>query len=466
MKKLEKTLRQYGRAFFYSLNSNKDKLYEAFVIYYGEEYKNIIKEKLEKIDFCWYVSDTVTNFCKYFFDEIIENRFNDSVEILQKLGFKIENKDLNEGTYVESYIRNKKVLFKINDNISEKYDDIFKIVFNKDKIFNYDYEKNELYNFFSLSKRKQKKFIKKVFNKSQITEDEINKIKCAIEYMDSIKENQYEDLTSFYQFIEYARKKDFKIENRIIDSTNTIVYDKNLSEMIYQYIPGRTAFNIQATEDCNLIFFPALVTFDEDLIHEINHGITTSVLAIKDYEEKKFGYLLKIGSHISDKNSNIALEEILNQKSTLEIEKIFHDLGGKIFNIPDFSCIRNNYNLLFPLINKFYDEYKDLIIKARMTENKNILFSKIDKEVFLEYEKFISEMFINVKERLKNKEFYISTEEIKYADELVDKMKKYKQKEIDMKEYLKELKKHVKSVRILNEEFIDNKDEESIKRKM
>ena len=132
-----------------------------------------------------------------------------------------------------------------------------------------------------------------------------------------------------------------------------------------------------------MIVFPIIFTSDSTFIHELNHAITSSVLAYSEFLD-----IEKSGIYVSDENkkkkNTLLFEELLNHKSAMEIANIFYELGGTLFNNEhSFNAnIQSEHELFFPLINEFYEKYKDLLKEARISENRNILFRDMDYQQF------------------------------------------------------------------------------------
>ena len=93
-----------------------------------------------------------------------------------------------------------------------------------------------------------------------------------------------------------------------------------------------------------------------------------------------------LGTYTTNKESKeVIFEELINDIASEDIGKIFHNKGG------DFSPVCLNIGINHPyqrnkyLVEDFYNEFKDYIKKARITNNKNILINTIGKENYNEY---------------------------------------------------------------------------------
>ena len=98
------------------LNDNKNKLIEAFVIYYGEEYRDFIIDKIKNMSFCWGITE--------FFKKSFQERYKKIIESkpLQLLNHFERIKSLCE-------LDNSIILGYNSDNIN-KYSNIIEQVIN------------------------------------------------------------------------------------------------------------------------------------------------------------------------------------------------------------------------------------------------------------------------------------------------------------------------------------------------
>ena len=455
-----KLIDAYNEYYIDRLNSNKDKLIESFVIYYGEKYRNIIVERFNKIIFCWYLSNFTKNIYKgYICETITKKRVEHTKKILNILGYNelkinnIENGSLlykNDiqlifpGTISSIYCGNKKI------------DKVLKFMFGKNNIFNYDYD-SKLYNFFSLKEKDKIRFVKKVFKTNKINDEISNKIKEAIDYMDIIKKEKNDDL-KYIDFALFSQYLNHNNKSEILGASKDVLFSSEwkfvleLLNNIVDYVPRQKTLS----SDCKIIMLPMLYTEDSELIHEVNHAITSSVFA--NIEGMVIPFTKTGLNNTFDEET--ALEELLNEISTIEITKIFNDLGGNIFN--DKNCyipLVSLYKKVLPLVNPFYFKYKDIINEARITENSNILYKYIDKDKYLEFKTFVSKVSKEVENRLNNTENtiydtdnFIKYEEYKMSFQLIEAMDKKQSEEMGIEEYAKLLRNEGKIVNIINHE--------------
>ena len=189
---------------------------------------------------------------------------------------------------------------------------------------------------------------------SGLTEEQKNQIR----YLGSNKINTFTD-----EELE-------QITNTLITVTKTNTPKK----MLWRY-KGKTN---------RFIFLPAYIWEDSMIIHEMNHNVTSDVLFIVETEDEERDISisgLNIDGTKNSENERI-IEELINEKSTIEITDIFHSKGG---TYAEKSARKNiigesSYRKSFYLIDKFYNQFKDEIKNARMTGSKNLLLETCGKE--------------------------------------------------------------------------------------
>ena len=269
--KADKNINNYNRFFLEQINSNLKVIVEAFVKYYGEEYREIITERIKTTNIYTYISNCTI--------EAIYNTDNITNEL--------------------------KEIFNV---YNDKY--FAKILTNEPKIDN--------------------------FYKKQI----INSLSSSAQ------------ITGFHIFT-------FNEYNEPIRNV-----------------------------------FVALFSNTQNLIHELNHTITSEVLALEMINDDPPATIVRNGIALSYASNHHkpgnSLEEIINDKISFEITEIFNNLGG---NISTYQIEYPNtlYSELFIVIDKFYNKYKELLKNARITGNTNILFTKIRKDKFIQFQKMIDE---------------------------------------------------------------------------
>lgn len=327
-KKFDQQFDEYANDFFSSFEKNKPLLIEAFVKYYGEEYRDKITSKINNCFVNLFVSDTMLENSKVFLDNI-------------------SNKNLHD------FIKN----YKYHSNFVKIVGDIEK-------------------------------------------EDE-----------------------------EYRKDKEKYI-------------------LLNQSTPGFEHPYVNQNGETNgkvFISLTAYLSSDIVLIHELSHAIRNEVLAFSD-DIPISRYGIETFS-----NTGIHLEEVINQMCTLEVEEIFHNLGGKISPkiMPSFN---NSYEQYFPYVRYFYEKYKPLLKKAILTDNLNLFYQTIDKEKFEQYKNLIEEQFD--KGRISNDWENVADQCLKLVDEMAIPIHNE-----DMKSYIAELQKNGRIKKKLHFDENSYKDE-------
>lgn len=225
----------------------------------------------------------------------------------------------------------------------------------------------------------------------------------------------------------YNKSKDIKYflnypKNTIIGST---LNNKDLFSCIKKVLDTRnnglsfflTIPELEDSELIPLIVFPIFLHNDKMILHEINHAIVSNPLI-----KLENNIVYKSGLEVMGKYNLI--DEIINERSALDITNIFHDLGGNILEKKYKLQIDNDYEKMFPIIEKFYTKYLEVIKNARISLNLNILYKYIDENIFNKYVEFVNSVFDIYKQSINNKKFYMLNEYIYFAEKLVDDMDK------------------------------------------
>ena len=145
------------------------------------------------------------------------------------------------------------------------------------------------------------------------------------------------------------------------------------------------------------IFLPAYIWSDSSVIHEMNHNLTSDELLLLESENGESHIAisgLNIDGYNSSDNERI-IEELINEKSAIEITNIFHSKGGKYLEESankDFAG-ESSYRKSFYLIDKFYNQFKDIIKRARITGSKNLLLETCGKENYYQLVNLINKYY-------------------------------------------------------------------------
>ena len=132
---------------------------------------------------------------------------------------------------------------------------------------------------------------------------------------------------------------------------------------------------------------------DHAIIHELNHlfelhlnevlGDTYSVICGWDQVDGTIGDV-EVTEEDNSKRPYELFNEIINEKIAQEICEIMHKDNVQVFDDKNLSRYQKttSYEHSSFLVNDFYNEYKDLIIKSRSNGNINIILDAVGKENF------------------------------------------------------------------------------------
>ena len=154
------------------------------------------------------------------------------------------------------------------------------------------------------------------------------------------------------------------------------------------------------------------------IIHELNHKIGSHIISNNPlFQINGISYCVEKHKIVTYDNE---LNEIINQKITIEIIKILREMG---LNIDITSSWQE---LLFPLIDYFYDNFKNCIKGVIITGNLLKFKDSLGEEYYEEFSQKIFLTFYKYQKNLGRKEIIpFSKEKINSINELVEKMKTY-----------------------------------------
>lgn len=148
----------------------------------------------------------------------------------------------------------------------------------------------------------------------------------------------------------------------------------------------------------SVICFEILPLPENAIIHEINHAITRDEVILIMEENQTISSVHKIGLIVDvdtsyQNNNEIIIEELINDKTSQDITKIFKQKGGDLtsfcLNIPFIYPYQEN----FYLIDEFYDTFKEYIKISRISDNKNALVERIGKTNYDNYENMVNSLY-------------------------------------------------------------------------
>lgn len=424
MGKYKKLVERYQKDYNDRIANNMDKLIEAFVMYYGEEYRSVITNTLDNVIISWNTSERISGIYEQIVGfYIIQNRIEYTRQILNRLGFDID-KIQCEAEYGRLFFKAGNVHVypgmiwnAVNEKDGRNLDGLLGMLYGKTRMFSFDYKNDIIYDFERYTDEGKKELVRLLFGKDEIDQDSLDKINSVIEYMDSIKGEKdkevcYSDFYIVHKHLDCTRF-DKKLLNKIfgfyrpkiIGSYNNKIFDKNLKELVkYENQCGFSNDSFSMPYDAindtayKLLKFSILIADDEAFIHELNHAVTSNLIAWCDDSFM----LERMGIHINDdsikdfSSNRLNLEEILNQASSIEITDNFHKLGGMLFD-EDYNKYELlgavEYDYFLPLVNRFYSTYKDVLKKVRITENLGLLYKYADKETFEEFVACVNEAY-------------------------------------------------------------------------
>lgn len=171
-------------------------------------------------------------------------------------------------------------------------------------------------------------------------------------------------------------------------------------------------------DELDLLVLP--LSYDlSHIIHEINHKVSSHLISVEPYLQIS-GLEYDEGTGISVKVHDEFLNELINQKITLDILEELNNLGYKVDRSSSWQ------ERLFSLINSFYDLFKNLIKEVYITGNLNEFIKKLGEENYVRFTQIIFLKVFRLRNRIrKGEEVKISNEDILLLEECVMKMKNH-----------------------------------------
>lgn len=379
-----------------SFNKNKKSIINILINYYGEEYSEIIKKRLENVFFDF--SSTPED--DYEFLKKNNTQLSDLDRLLIKVRYKqyekikSKSRKLNFKALIK-YAKSKFLISYLNktDIENEKFLSLF-----TDKNFNSGYidafssKSINLLNNSNIADsikqsiiNDQEKF-RRIANSlgiklENLSADNVDKL---IEYRKKLQTIYQSDIAQKSRFgkdiLKEIRKRfDFGL-------TPEDLSDIALSEMAFSgYIQVESKNDIVYHQ---IIKIPLLHLMnlgikglDVNVIHEIIHKIETN------------GNHVGISIH-DDKNTNKIVNEIRTQILAILITRELHQAGVFIYDNPDDYKIEgeSSYEILFPLTKEFFDTYEELISNCAINNTPNKLCEYFG-EYWEEFSKEINDIF-------------------------------------------------------------------------
>lgn len=217
----------------------------------------------------------------------------------------------------------------------------------------------------------------------------------------TIIKKQYKKISKYFKrrkrYVDYYNAKNYNpeifaiVNRKMLDTSNTqyskedmllreSVLDKiiNLHEICYFPLYLDDSEKVEHN-----VIIPLFKADDEGIVHEMIHSIMSQdLLLINDNEPYS-----KTGLAIEN-NAEELLEECITEIEAQEISKALKEKGIEFIN--KFYPKKFNgcqYNTFIPFFKDFYDYFKDELIYARITLNKNYLLELLNRN---EYYGFIA----------------------------------------------------------------------------
>lgn len=358
-----------------SFNKNKNFIINILINYYGQEYSDIIKERLENVFFDF--SSTPEE--DYKFLKLHETQ----IDSLSKFFIIERYKNYKRIQKESKQLIMKPLIYSIQCLLMN---DLDKIDVESEKFLTLFMDKNLnggcIDAFSSKSIALLNKYDAVDSIKESILKDQ-NVFRKNMEILGINLENL--NTENVDNFIEYRKKLQTIYKNNIVkkskygknmykeirkrfaielssEELNTIFLRKNPSAM-YIYSKNHNKYN-------QIIKIPLLYLInigkkglDVIIFHEIIHKIETD----KNY--------VGISIH-DDKNTNNIINEVRTQYSALKLAKQLHKMGIFIYDNPDDYNVEGEcaYEALFPLTKNFIDEYETIFSDCAINNTPNKLY--------------------------------------------------------------------------------------------
>ncbi|MCX4364296.1 MAG: hypothetical protein OSJ70_00795 [Bacilli bacterium] len=250
-------------------------------------------------------------------------------------------------------------------------------------------------------------------------------------------------------------------DERVLD--NDVILNK-----IKSRIQGKNPFSSYirdpwTKEITRLVCFELFSSSEQTVIHEINHSVTRDrEFEFISEDWSRGGSVEKIGLMVDDDDESIQdglLEELINDKTSIEIAKIFKRRGGDLSSFLMGGVYMSSYELNYYMIDEFFQHFEEFLKDARIGDNKNNIIKRVGKENYALFCQKINRYYA-VKDTPYIVKNYLSDE---YKDKvledlssLVALMKEYSDtseyySKEELEQYYEYLKKQGHNVIILNE---------------
>ncbi len=233
----------------------------------------------------------------------------------------------------------------------------------------------------------------------------INRIKPLIERIvirknELYKQMNLENVESF---------EDYKKCRRIFDNLNLVNKDDPLSPFVYDspvscYHENYTLENGEYKIKPVVLINMGISDIDETIIHECNHAFEQSTISVdKNGSKSLCGRDRGNNTFKSEQDKNDMkykgitrnyelINEFINEVIAQEITNNMRKSGQHLF---ETDPIRNScaYLVMWPLLDDFYINFKDIIINSRTNGNINYLYEQLGEENFNELSNLCNEYY-------------------------------------------------------------------------
>ncbi len=271
-------------------------------------------------------------------------------------------------------------------------------------------------------------------------QNRIKQNKLAKEYGKTVEQLQEEVQDDFfkrqnkiYEIILKSFKEEYiKVDKEInrvrnyFEGYNFMIMDKDRYANIVANrtnLGGNVIFDFEVSRN---VMIPILMVdlsperiVDSSLIHELNHRLEMN---ITNTTPDQIDFMCGWQKGVAKNNCSIsgdrcrAINEAINHKITEDIIAIMRGKGRYIFDNPEpildqGKRYHSAYETQFPVINEFFETYKEVIKESRLKNDLNIIYDAVGKENFEalnslvdEYEKYFKQhSFYKLKAAIKKK---------------------------------------------------------------
>ena len=210
---------------------------------------------------------------------------------------------------------------------------------------------------------------------------------------------------------------DIEEEKEIRNVIVTSLSEDQINEYLKKY--DRKCFSQSAyIDEIDVLVLP--LSYDiTHIIHEMNHKISSHILSLEPFKIIS-GICTSLEKNGDVVQENSDLNEAINQKMTLEILDELRKLGLEIQYTPSWQ------ENMFPLINLFYESFKDLLKDLYISGDILSFIKIIGTENYFEFSQTMFMKGFRVKRRLiKGKIPIVTEDDVKEVESIVALMQNF-----------------------------------------